>query len=294
MVAEMRWGTNTTVYYRLRYQSSSSYINNSSGSASGRNGTNTGNFFIGAINDGGGGSHTNANGMLVGKIYEVAIAGSNSFSDYNYYYVPCQRKSDGAIGFKQPHADFWPLRNKSDGSIVTSVSSHMGPVVDDNWDGVTYPIEPSPEPPVISAQWHTLWEGNQKCVASAYWGSWTFTPSSEVTLCSIDTSTISDLSNVQCRITFSNMSAGGNSTSYTPSPKPSSPYTFTDITTRRIVLKAEGIATNAAYWCNARIWIDRSNNTTYFKAGVNRNGGSVASSQDYYGKITITKIELYY
>ena len=139
MVAEMKWGTNTTVYYRLRYKSSYSYINNSSGSASGRTGTNTGNFFIGAINDGGGGSHTNANGMLVGRIYEIAIAGSNSFSDYGYYYVPCQRKSDGAIGFKQPHTDsFWPLRNKSDGSIVTDISPHMGPVVDNNWDGVTY------------------------------------------------------------------------------------------------------------------------------------------------------------
>lgn len=138
MVAEMRWGTNTTVYYRLRRQSSSSYINNSSGTASGRTGTNTGKFFIGAINDGGGGSHTNANGLLVGRIYEVAIAGSNSFNNYGYYYVPCQRKSDGAIGFKQPHADFWPLLNKSDGSIVTDVSSHMGPVVDNNWDGTTY------------------------------------------------------------------------------------------------------------------------------------------------------------
>ena len=142
MVAEMGWGTNTTVYYRLRRRFSSSYIDNSSGPAQWRNGNNTGNFFIGAINDGGGGSHTNANGMLVGKIYEVAIAGTSSFSDYNYFYVPCQRKSDGAIGFKQPHLtgddSFHPLRNKSDGSIVTDISSHMGPVVDNNWDGVTY------------------------------------------------------------------------------------------------------------------------------------------------------------
>lgn len=142
MVAEMRWGTNTRVNYRLRYQSSSSYIDNSSGTATWRNGTNTGNFFIGAINDGGGGTYSNANGMLVGKIYEVAIAGSNSFDDYSYFYVPCQRKSDGAIGFKQPHLtgddSFHPLRNKSDGSIVTNVTAHMGPVVDNNWDGVTY------------------------------------------------------------------------------------------------------------------------------------------------------------
>lgn len=142
MVAEMRWGSTTTVYYRLKYKDSSSYIDSSSGSASGRTSANNGNFFIGAINDGGGGTHNNANGMLVGKIYEVAIAGSNSFNDYNYFYVPCQRKSDGAIGFKQPHLtgedSFHPLRNKSDGSIVTDVSSHMGPVVDNNWDGTTY------------------------------------------------------------------------------------------------------------------------------------------------------------
>ena len=139
MVAEMRWGTNTRVYYRLRHYESIDYIFDTSGTASGRTGTNTGNFFIGAINDGGGGTHNNANGMLVGKIYEVAIAGSNSFNDYGYFYVPCQRKSDGAIGFKQPHTDaFYPLRNKSDGNIVTDVTSHMGPVVDNNWDGVTY------------------------------------------------------------------------------------------------------------------------------------------------------------
>ena len=43
------------------------------------------------------------------------------------------------------------------------------------------------------------------------------------------------------------MEAGGKSTSYTPSPKPSSPYTFTDITTTREVLSAQGVATNAAY-----------------------------------------------
>lgn len=139
MLAEMRWGTSTTVYYRLREQSSSTYIDNSSGNASGRTGTNRGNFFIGAINDGGGGTYNNANGMLVGRIYEVAIAGSNSFDDYGYFYVPCQRKDDGAVGFKQPHTDaFYPLLNKSDGSIVTDVEALKGPVIEENWDGVTY------------------------------------------------------------------------------------------------------------------------------------------------------------
>ena len=76
IVAEMKWGSDTTVSYRLRNQSSSDYIVNDEGTASGWNNNNRGNFFIGAINDGGGGTYSNANGMLVGRIYEVAIAGS--------------------------------------------------------------------------------------------------------------------------------------------------------------------------------------------------------------------------
>lgn len=172
MVAEMSWGTDTTVNYRLRNQSSSSYIEDSFGTAANRTGTNTGNFFIGARNDGGGGTYSNANGLLVGRIYEVAIAGSNSFDDYGYAYVPCQRKSDGAVGFKQPHADnFYPLLNKSDGSVVTNVTAHMGPVVDDNWDGVTYTIAPSPTP---TERWHTLWSGHEYAelyTRNDYWQS---------------------------------------------------------------------------------------------------------------------------
>ena len=31
----------------------------------------------------------------------------------------------------------------------------MGPVVDDNWDGVTYTIEPSPIP---TSTWHTVYD----------------------------------------------------------------------------------------------------------------------------------------
>ena len=90
------------------------------------------------------------------------------------------------------------------------------------------------------------------------------------------------------------MEAGGNRTSYTPSPKPSSPYTFTDITTARTILEAEGIATNAAYWCNAKLRINRNGTTTNFIAGVSRSSKTAASNQSYSGSITITKIELYY
>ena len=145
-----------------------------------------------------------------------------------------------------------------------------------------------------SASWHTLWEGTQECSAWAWYGNWyKYTPSSPVTLCTIDTSTIPDLSNVQCRITFSKMEADGNSTSYIPSTKPTSPYTFTDITKGRIVLEAKGIASNDAYWCMALIAISRSGNTTYFRASVSRSG-TPAQYEGYKGEITVTKIELYY
>ena len=201
MVAEMRWGTNTTVYYRLRNQSSSSYIENGSGGAD-RTGTNTGNWFIGAINDGGGGTYNNANGLLVGRIYEVAIAGSNSFDDYGYAYVPCQRKSDGAVGFKQPHTDsFWPLLNKSDGSVVTNVTAHMGPVVDDNWDGVTYTITPSPAAP--TAEWHTLWSGSAyaKIYTTSNNGYWESSISNTNVLATIPSEAMAD--GCQLRLTWS-------------------------------------------------------------------------------------------
>ena len=46
---------------RLRNHSSSDYIVNGKGSASNFNNNNNGNFFIGAINDGGEGTHNNAN-----------------------------------------------------------------------------------------------------------------------------------------------------------------------------------------------------------------------------------------
>lgn len=203
IVAEMRWGTDTTVYYRLRNQSSSSYIENGVGTASGRTGTNTGNFFIGAINDGGGGTYSNANGLLVGRIYEVAIAGSNSFDDYSYAYVPCQRKSDGAIGFKQPHADnFYPLLNKSDGSVVTNVTAHMGPVVDDNWDGVTYTIAPSPiAPSPTPTEWHTLWSGSEYAELYTKNNYWKSSISNTNVLATIPTEAMAD--GCQLRITWS-------------------------------------------------------------------------------------------
>ena len=91
------------------------------------------------------------------------------------------------------------------------------------------------------------------------------------------------------------MNAGGKRTSYIPSPKPTSPYTFTDITTARTVLEAEGISTSSAYYCSARVRITRNGNTTNFIASVFRSQGSTAASnQSYYGKITVKKIELYY
>ena len=234
IVAEMKWGSDTNISYRLRNQSSSDYIVDEKGTASGWNNNNNGNFFIGAINDGGGGTHSNANGMLVGKIYEVAIAGSNSFDDYGYAYVPCQRKSDGAIGFKQPHLtgddSFHPLRNKADGSIVTSVSSHMGPVVEENWDGVTYTIQPSPIPS-YQPKWHTLWSGNQNVRAYGGRSQSGSIIGSDITL--VNAVTI-PTDSVQLRVTFNTYEltaeVGGDqdkTTVWVPNPKVSSPWTTT-------------------------------------------------------------------
>ena len=234
IVAEMKWGSDTTISCRLRNQGSSDYIVNGSGTSSKFNNNNNGNFFIGAINDGGGGTPDNANGMLVGKIYEVAIAGSNSFDDYGYAYVPCQRKSDGAIGFKQPHLtgddSFHPLRNKADGSIVTDVTAHMGPVVEEEWDGVTYTIQPSPEAPYMP-QWHTLWSGSQNIRAyggRAQSGSVIGNNVTLVNAVTIPTDT------VQLRVTFSTyeltfpeVSEQTKTTVWVPNPKVSSPWTTT-------------------------------------------------------------------
>ena len=294
IVAEMRWGSDTTIYYRLRNQSSSDYIENSSGTSSNWNNNNNGNFFIGAINDGGGGSYSNANGMLVGKIYEVAIAGSNSFDDYGYAYVPCQRKSDGAVGFKQPHTDaFYPLRNKSNGSIVTNVTAHMGPVVDDNWDGVTYTIEPSPEPPVIPAQWHTVWEGSLYCEGYV---SFTFSPPRIYTdgdgtvLYTVDTTTLPNPENIQCRVTFTGMNGWGNP-SFTPSNK-TSPYTITGINTAKTIIQAEGESSNNAYYAYAKLRITRSGNTSSFN--IDCYARAASRGNNYGGEFTVKTLELYY
>lgn len=305
MVAEMRWGTDTTVNYRLWYHDTSTYVDNSSGTASGRSGTNTGNFFIGAINDGGGGTYSNANGLLVGRIYEVAIAGSNSFDDYAYAYVPCIRRSDGAIGFKQPHADFWPLRNKADGSIVTDVSSHMGPVVEENWDGVTYTIEPSPEAPYVP-QWHTLWSGSRQIKATgSYNNSGTITGNG-ITL--VNAQTIdTESSSIQLRITFTNYSASGSgyesSTNWVPYPKQSSPYTVTKGTASSLSnLIGVGWTTysNPSHTRYVNSWaalkykftsdhqLTISTQATFYKSSSSVASGSATA------QITITKIEAYY
>ena len=300
MVAEMRWGTDTTVNYRLWYHDTSTYVENSSGTASGRTGTNTGDFFIGAINDGGEGSHTNANGLLVGRIYEIAIAGSNSFDDYAYAYVPCIRRSDGAIGFKQPHADFWPLRNKEDGSIVTDVTAHMGPVVEENWDGVTYTIEPSPEPTPV---WHTLWSGSQNIRAYGGYQQSGSVIGNNVTL--VNAANV--LSNsVQVRITFNTyeltypQTQGTHVTTWVPSPKVSSPWTktlssktgYTYLLGGEAKLKADYSSTiNQDAWVYLEYKLTNNQLSFHTYAAKNTNttvGGRVNA------RIVITKIEAYY
>ena len=300
MVAEMRWGTDTAVHYRLWYHDTSTYVDNSSGTASGRTGTNTGNFFIGAINDGGGGSYTNANGLLVGRIYEVAIAGSNSFDDYTYAYVPCIRRSDGAIGFKQPHADFWPLRNKTDGSIVTDVTAHMGPVVEENWDGVTYTIEPSPEAPYVP-QWHTLWSGSQNIRAYGGYQQSGSVTGNNVTL----VNAASVLSNsVQVRITFNTYqltATGGGTAAITwlPSSHVSSPWTTTLSANASYTYLLGGDAKlKDSYGSTAQdAWVyleyKLTNNQLSFKTYAGKNTNTSVSG-NVNARIVITKIEAYY
>ena len=305
IVAEMRWGSDTTISYRLRNQGSSDYIVNDEGTSSNWNNNNNGNFFIGAINDGGGGSYSNANGMLVGKIYEVAIAGSNSFDDYGYAYVPCQRKSDGAIGFKQPHLtgddSFHPLRNKADGSIVTDISSHMGPVVDNNWDGVTYTIQPSPVPP-YQPKWHTLWSGSRQIKATGAYNNNGTVTGNGITL--VNAVTI-PTDTVQLRITFTNYSASGSGyqkyISYTPSTKQSSPYTVTkneqSSLTNLIGAQVNVYANNAhTAYVRSLAMLQYSFNSNHqltvkTKAEFYKNTDSSGSAT---AQITITRIEVYY
>ena len=301
IVAEMRWGSDTTIYYRLRNQSSSSYIVDDSGTSSNWNNNNNGNFFIGAINDGGGGTYDNANGMLVGKIYEIAIAGSNSFDDYGYAYVPCQRKSDGAIGFKQPHTDaFYPLRNKSNGSIVTNVTAHMGPVVEENWDGVTYTIQPSPVP---STQWHTLWSGSRQIKATGSYNNNGTVTGDGITL--VNAVTI-PTDTVKLRITFTNYSASGNGyqsyTEWIPSPKQSSPYTVTKNTTSSLT-NLLGVI-RRAYDSNAHTssvssrailqYSFNSNHQLTIKTKAEFYRSEFVSTGSTTAQITIKKIEVHY
>lgn len=294
IVAEMRWGSDTIISYRLRNQSSSDYIVNSYGAASGWNNNNNGNFFIGAINDGGGGTHDNANGMLVGKIYEVAIAGSNSFDDYGYAYVPCQRKSDGAIGFKQPHTDaFYPLRNKADGSIVTDVTVHMGPVVEEEWDGVTYTIEPSPVPPKPVASWHTVWEGSVYCAAYVNYFTSPETMATQgngTVLYTVNTTTLPNPENIQCRVTFTEMNAW-SSRACIPSNR-TSPYTITGIDTAKTIIQAVGSASTSSYKAYAELRITRSGNTSSFK--IYCQVKSAHGGKNYGAEFTVKKLELYY
>ena len=294
IVAEMKWGSDTTISCRLRNQGSSDYIVNGEGTSANFNNNNNGNFFIGAINDGGGGTYSNANGMLVGKIYEVAIAGSNSFDDYGYAYVPCQRKSDGAIGFKQPHLtgddSFHPLRNKADGSIVTDVTAHMGPVVEENWDGVTYTIQPSPVP---QSSWHTVWEGSVYCegfVSFTFSPPRTYTTGNGTVLYTVDTTTLPNPENIQCRVTFNGM-RGYGTTSFTPSNK-TSPYTITGINTAKTIIQAEGRSSNDAYYAYAKLRITRSGNTSSFNISCYARAAS--RGNNYGGEFTVTKLELYY
>lgn len=132
--------SNSNVYVRHTYQ-----VNTSSGS--------NGKFYIDGTLVWSGNSNyqnTNRRTMLVGafnrrnsnlalckaKIYNVRfINGVSDSSTITWNWIPCQRKSDGAIGF-------YNIKEDSTSSFITSVNGLLeaGPVVDENWAGVTtYP-----------------------------------------------------------------------------------------------------------------------------------------------------------
>ena len=91
------------------------------------------------------------------------------------------------------------------------------------------------------------------------------------------------------------MSAKGNGgTTFNPSNK-TSPVTFTDISaSHTLFLRARGTASNTSYYAQAYCSFNVSGSTGTFQLYVSRNSTSVASNQEYYGKVTVTKIELYY
>ena len=99
----------------------------------------------------GGFNRRNSNlALCKAKIYNVRFINSvSNSSTITWNWIPCQRKSDGAIGFYNIRTD------GVESSFITSVNGLLeaGPVLEENWDGVTVTdiIHPSPENPQLTA-----------------------------------------------------------------------------------------------------------------------------------------------
>lgn len=145
----------------------------------------------------------------------------------------------------------------------------------------------------VNKKWTQIWSGSKQSYARVYYGSWTnYTAGGVIT--TINTGSYGTASSVQARVTFSMSAKGNGSTSFTPSNK-TSPVTFTGIgSAHNSFLKAEGKASNTAYYARAYCNYTVSGSTGTFQLYVSRNGTSTANNQEYYGKVTVTKIELYY
>ena len=145
----------------------------------------------------------------------------------------------------------------------------------------------------VNKKWTQIWSGSKQSYARVYYSSWTnYTAGGVIT--TINTGSYGTASGVQARITFSVDASGKGGTSFTPSNK-TSPVKFTGIgSNHAMFIKARGTASNAAYYAQAYCSYTVSGTTGTFQLYVSRNGTSTASNQEYYGEVTVTKIELYY
>lgn len=145
----------------------------------------------------------------------------------------------------------------------------------------------------VNKVWTQIWSGSKESYARAYYSSWTNYTAGGV-IKTINTTSYGTASGVKARVTFSFSASGKGGTSFTPSNK-TSPVTFTGIgSAHNSFIRAQGTASNAAYYASAYCNYTVSGTTGTFQLYVGRNSSTAASNQEYYAQVTVTKIELYY
>lgn len=145
----------------------------------------------------------------------------------------------------------------------------------------------------VNKKWTQIWSGSKESYARVYYGSWTnYTAGGVIT--TINTGSYGAANTVKVRVTYSFSAKGNGGTTFVPSNK-TSPMTFTDISaSHTLFIRARGTASNTTYYAQAYCSFNVSGSKGTFQLYVSRNGTSTASNQEYYGKVTVTKIELYY